>query len=120
MQISLLNNKPISPHPPCWWGGKAFGENMKVKQLHKMSFDDAVEKLYEESNEITSYDILKDFIKEKIDEDNILLALHLLNAIWEDTSVGDSNYYKYDYTCGTLDTPKALNTLEDLEEFCED
>ena len=59
---------------------------MKKKDLHKMSFEDALNELENEIDTITSYEVLKDYIKMKIDEDNILLALHLLKAIWEDTS----------------------------------
>lgn len=91
---------------------------MTKKQFYRMSFEDAIEQLNEERNDITSYEVLKEFIKEKLEEDNINLVLHLVKAIWEDTSVGDSDYYQYDYTMGTYDTPKALNTLEDLEVFC--
>ena len=93
---------------------------MKIKELHKMSFEDALNELENEIDTITSYEVLKDYIKLKIDEDNILLALHLLKAIWEDTSTGDTNYYDYDYTCGTCNTPTPINCIEDLEQYCED
>lgn len=92
---------------------------MTKKELYTMDFETAIEKLYEEKNEITFYDTLKTFIKEQINKDNIGFAIHLLQGIW-DTDCGDSKYYKYDYSAGTYDTPKALNTLEDLEQFCKD
>lgn len=93
---------------------------MTKKELHKLTFENALNQLYDEVNTITSYEVLKDYIKLKIDEDNILLALHLLKALWEDTSLDDADYYNYDYTCGTCDTPTPLTCLEDLERYCED
>jgi len=93
---------------------------MTKKELHKLTFNEAIEILSEETNEITSYDILKDFIKLQIEEDNIFLAYHLLKAIWEDETPFNSDYYSYDYSMGTLDTPTPIFQLEDLEQYCED
>ena len=90
---------------------------MTKEQLYNMDFDEAVECLYEERNDITSYDALIGYVKENIDNDNIGLAVHILQAIYE----GDESiYYKYDYSMGRLETPTAITTIEDLEEFCEE
>lgn len=87
---------------------------MTKQELHSKDFNSAIEELCWESDGITSYEVLKDFAKEKIEEDNLLIAIHILKAI----QYNYTEYYAYDYTMGTLDTPKPLRRLEDLELFC--
>lgn len=89
---------------------------MTIKELYSKDFDTAAQELWCETNRITCIEILKNFIKQKIDEDMLFLALHLLEAIKEHPA----EYYDYDYSMGTLDTPCPLTTLEDLEDYCED
>ncbi len=94
---------------------------MTKKELKKLGFENAIEILQEEVNDITDIDVLKEFIKENIDNDNFFLAMHLLDAIYNSNSpYPEPYYYRYDYTLGTYDTPEELNTIEDLEQFCED
>ncbi|MDD3832234.1 MAG: hypothetical protein PHW00_06255 [Clostridia bacterium] len=88
---------------------------MTKEQLLKMDFEDAIRVLSEESNFITSYDTLKDFAVEKLKDDNVGLALHILEAIYN--TYGE--WYDYDYCMGTLETPTPLLTIEDLEDYCE-
>lgn len=89
---------------------------MNKKTLYKINdFDTAIEKLQEEVEDITDYGALKDFAIEQIQVDNLFLATHILTTL-SDTF---GTYYKYDYSMGTLDTPTPLNTLKDLEQFCE-
>ena len=90
------------------------------KLVREEGFDGAMAEFCADSNEITTYDTLKDFVKEKIDEDNIMFALHLLKAIWEDDTIGETNYYRYDYSMGTLDTPTAVKEIEDIEDLFEE
>lgn len=93
---------------------------MTREEFNKLSFDEVMERLNEECNEITHIDILKDFIKDNIDNDNFGLALHVLSAIWEDPNPDDSIWYDYDYSMGTLDTPSSINSKEDVEHLIED
>lgn len=88
---------------------------MTRTEFESMDFDKAMEQLYENSNEITTYEILKDFIIHNLNEDNNHLALHILSAIYN--SDGDSDWYYYDYTAGTLCTPVCLNDVDDVESF---
>ena len=87
---------------------------MTKNELYSQSFDVAIEELCWETDGITSYEVLKEFAKEKIEDENLLIAIHILKAI----QYNYSEYYVYDYTMGTLDTPKPLRKLEDLELFC--
>ncbi len=93
---------------------------MTREEFNKLSFDEVMERLYEENDEITTIDMLKEFIKHKIDNDDFNVALHVLNAIWEDPTPYDSIWYDYDYSMGTLDKPTSINTKEDVEHLIDD
>lgn len=92
---------------------------MTKKELYKLTFQEAIEKLSEEYETITTYDTLKDFIKLQIDNENNYLALHLLQAIYDDDTPFLTDYYDYDYCMGTLEKPTPLYSLEDLERYCD-
>lgn len=93
---------------------------MTREEFNTLSFDEVMEKLNEEFNQITTIDILKDYVKECIDDDNFNVAVHILNAIWNDPNPNDSIWYDYDYSMGTLDTPTSINTKEDIEHLIDD
>ena len=76
-------------------------------------FDNAMEWANNAYDFITTYDALKQFAIEKLEEDNVGFALHILNAIYN--SEGDSEWFYYDYSMGTLQTPKCINNAEDLD-----
>ena len=88
---------------------------MTIQELHTKNFNDAAEELSEICDCITTYEILKDFAKHNIDRDYLFLAEHILNAL-RDTA----DYYDYDYSLGTLDTPAPLRSIADLESYCEE
>lgn len=93
---------------------------MNRSEFNALSFDEVMEKLNEEYDQITTIDILKDFIKYNIDNDNFIIAIHVLNAIWNDPNPEDSIWYDYDYSMGTLDTPTSINCKADIEHLIED
>lgn len=80
------------------------------------TFDELIEQLQNEDQNICSYDYLKDFAKHLIDEENIGFALHILNAIY--TEPGE--YFEYDCSMGTLQTPSGLTEKSDIEHLIED
>lgn len=89
---------------------------MTIKELNKLTFDEAIERLQEETNCITTIDTLKDYSIKSIKEDMIFLAIHILQAIENN----ETDYYDYDYNLGIFDTPTPIKTLEVLEDFCEE
>ena len=90
---------------------------MTIKELYSTTFEDAVTSLcYESDYYITSIEIIKDFIKKLLDEDNFIFAEHLIVAL----NNTDAYYYDYDFSLGTFETPKPLAELENLEEYCDD
>lgn len=91
---------------------------MTKDQFNNLNFAEVMQQLNEENDTITTIDTLKDFIKENIDNDNYYLALHVLEAITND--IRDSEYWDYDYSLGTLDTPTPINSKEDVEHLIYD
>ena len=89
---------------------------MTLAQLKKKThndFESAISLLQEEGQNITARDTLIDFVKDNKDSNNIFIALHILEAIKDDFS----DYYLYDYSMGTLDTPAPITCFEDLRDY---
>ena len=93
---------------------------MTRAEFEEKSFEDVMNQLNEELDEITTLDRLKEFIKEKIDEDDFSIASHLCNAIWNDPNPSMSEWYDYDYSMGTLDMPVCLSEKADVEHLIDD
>lgn len=82
--------------------------------VDEKGFNEAMSELNEEKDELTDEETLKSFIIKKIEDDNFGLALHLLKAIWESPG-GTSEWYRYDYSAGTTDTPTYLQDVDDVD-----
>ena len=54
---------------------------MTRPEFEEKSFEDVMNQLDEELNEITTLDVLKDFAKSKIDDGNYFLANHIIEAL---------------------------------------
>ena len=67
-------------------------------------------------SELTSENSLIRFAKEKIDEDNLFLAIHILEAIYN-SEEAYNGYYLYDYSTGTTSIPTPITCKEDLESY---
>lgn len=90
---------------------------MKREQFEAMSFEEFMEWAHENISDVTDEEILIQFAKEKID-DNLGLALHVLNTIYE-AHYSDTDYWRYDYSMGTLEIPKPITCKEDLEDLID-
>ncbi len=91
---------------------------MTREQFEEMSLDEFMEWAYDNINDITSEDTLIEFAKAKLDDNNIGMALHVLNAIY-DSDEAYGGYYRYDYSMGTLETPTPITCKEDLEDLID-
>lgn len=91
---------------------------MTKQQFDEMTLDELIEWAYENLNDITTEDILLDFAKHKIDDENIYLAIHVLQAVWN-SGEPHNGYYRYDYSMGTLETPTPITCKEDLEDLID-
>lgn len=90
---------------------------MTEAKFKEMSFEEFLDWANENINDLTTEDILIDFAKSKIDDDNIGMAIHILGAIHNNPH--DTEYYLYDYCMGTLDTPTPVTCKEDFEHLID-
>lgn len=93
---------------------------MTRAEFESKSFEEVMEQLNEEVDEVTTIDVLKAFIKERIDDDDFNVASHLCDAIWNDPNPNQTDWYLYDYCMGTMDKPVSVDCKEDVEHFIEE
>ena len=91
---------------------------MTKEQFEEMSFEELLELAYDNLDNIWAEEILLEEAKHEIDEDNLQMALHILNAIYE-SDCPDGSYYIYDRSMGTLETPTPITCKEDLEDYID-
>lgn len=91
---------------------------MTRTEFEAMSLDELIEWANENISDLTSEEILIQFAKDKIDDDNLSLAMHVLSAIYNSEEAYD-DCYLYDYSMGTLDTPTPITCKEDLEHLID-
>ena len=80
-------------------------------------FEDVMKKLYEENSNVTTLDMLKDFINDTVIKGQYYLSEHLIKAL---RNGNDEYYWLYDYNMGTLDTPVPIDSLEDVKHLIDD
>lgn len=90
---------------------------MTREKFNSMTFNDLMEWAYENLDDITDEEMLKKFAIEKLEKDNFNLALHIINAIYENPY--DTEQYRYDYNMGTLQTPTPITCKEDIEDMID-
>lgn len=91
---------------------------MTRAQYEAMTLDELIDWAYENLNDVTTEDMLLEFAKSKIDDDNLFMAIHVLKAVYE-SEEGYNGYYLYDYSMGTLETPTPITEKEDLEHLID-
>ena len=90
---------------------------MTRAEFKEKSFEDVMNQLDEELDEITTLDILKGFAKLKIDKGDYILANHIVKAL---QAGNDEYWWDYDYCMGTLDTPIPLTEKADVEHLIDE
>lgn len=88
---------------------------MTKTDFETKSFNELISQLQEETDEVTSYEELKEFAINKIKSDDLFIAIHILEAINDDTA----DYYLYDYCMGTLTAPSSITEKADIEHLIE-
>lgn len=78
-------------------------------------FDDLIYDFEFSNDEIVSRDIILDFAINQIQNERLFLACHILDAV--DKEYAD--FYSYDMSMGTLETPTAITSIEDLYDFVD-
>lgn len=82
--------------------------------VKKEGFENAMDYL-KENPLITDCASLKDYAIDCIKEDNIELAVHILQAINNSPTL--SIWFYYDYIAGTRCTPQSLVCIDDVENY---
>lgn len=90
---------------------------MTREYFENHTFNDVMEKLCEENTDVTTLDMLKDFINDTVVKGEYYLSEHLVKAL---RNGNDEYYWLYDYNMGTLDTPVPIDSLEDVEHLIDD
>lgn len=88
---------------------------MTRKKFEAISFDNLMIWAYMNLDDVTDEETLKEFAMEKLQDDNFGMALHIINAIYENPY--DTEWYRYDYSMGTLQTPSPIVDKEDIEDL---
>lgn len=94
---------------------------MDKDELNKLiadgkTLDDVIYDFEANNDYIVSRDIILDFAINQIQNDRLFLARHVLDAV--DKEYAD--FYSYDMSMGTLETPIAITSIEDLYDYVED
>lgn len=80
------------------------------------TLDDVIYYFEDNNDYIVSRDIILDFAINQIQNDRLFLARHVLDAV--DKEYAD--FYSYDMSMGTLETPTAITSIDDLYDYVED
>ena len=94
---------------------------MTKDELNKLiaegkTVDDVIDDFEANNDYIVSRDIILDFTINQIQNDRLFLARHVLDAV--DNEYAD--FYSYDMSMGTLETPIAITSIDDLYDYVED
>lgn len=90
---------------------------MTREQLEEMNFEEQMSWAMQNIDYVTTEETLKQFVVESVENDKFNMALHILNAIWDNQYT--TEYYRYDYSMGTLETPTPIIELDDIEDLID-
>jgi hypothetical protein len=91
---------------------------MTREEFNNMPFEELLEWAYDNIDGMHSEEVLIELAKHEIDEENLQMAIHILQAVYE-SDAPDGSYYIYDRSMGTLETPTPITCKEDLEEYID-
>lgn len=85
-----------------------------------LDLGDAISLLYDNGygDSIYDWEIMKDMIKYELDNDDMNMVQHLVNAIWNDDGEGE-DYWVYDRSMGTMETPYSLGSVDDVIDYID-
>ena len=90
---------------------------MTRAEFEKMDFQDLMDYAMENLNDVTDEETLKQFAAEKLESDDFGMVLHIIEAIYNNPY--DTEYYRYDYSMGTLETPTPITELADIDDLID-
>lgn len=86
---------------------------MGKKEFNELEFEEKIEFLINNGANIYSYDALKNYAKEFIDEDMLSVAIHILKGLYD----YPADYYDYDIPSGIFDQVGPIEDESDLEDI---
>ena len=90
---------------------------MKRKFFETTDFDELMQWVGWNTDDVTDEETLKQFAIEKLQNDDFGMALHIINAIYENPFT--TEWYRYDYSMGKLETPTPITEKEDIEDLID-
>lgn len=84
-----------------------------LKQLNNLTLEDLFIIAQDLDRTFWAYEDLKNFVVDKIKDDDIFTALHILNALNDDPA----NYYNYDISMDVLEDVTPITSKEDFIDF---
>ena len=93
---------------------------MKRAELNKLiasgkTFDEIISDNCDDFYTIVDRESLLDFAIYQINEGGLFLARHILDAVYSNYA----DWYSYDANYGTLETPTAIISIEDLYDYVD-
>lgn len=88
---------------------------MENKDIKSLPFEKLMEWARENLDGITTKNYLIEYVIEKIKSNDFNVALHILNAIYDNPS--ETDFYRYYYSMGTLETPTPITEYADIEDL---
>lgn len=89
---------------------------MTRQDYENKSFNELMYDLDNDMDDIHSRETMIDMVKHEIDEDNLFVARHILDGIYNEYA----EWYQYDRCMGTLQSITALKDKEDIEDLIEE
>lgn len=89
---------------------------MRREEFNNKSFEDVMEQLNDEWDDIHTYEAMINFAFYLLNENNLNLIIHILETMRDNPA----EWYLYDFTMGTMETPRAITCRGDLEEVIEE
>ncbi|MDY4823147.1 MAG: hypothetical protein SO148_05085 [Candidatus Onthovivens sp.] len=86
------------------------------KQLNNLTLEQLFIIAQDLDSSFWAYKDLKDFVVDKIQDDDVFIALHILNTLNDELA----EYYNYDASMGILDTVAPITTKEEFINYLED
>lgn len=90
---------------------------MTRKKFESMSFEDAMVWASENYDNITDEEALKSYAEHLLQNDNFGMILHIIGAIYDNPY--ETEWYRYDYWMGTMETPTPITEKEDIEDLID-
>ena len=91
---------------------------MTREQFEEMSLDELTGWAFDNLDNVHFEGTLLEMAKHEIDNDDLNMALHILNAIYY-SDCSDGSYYIYDRSMGIFETPTPITCKEDLEDYID-